>query len=95
MLEREGKMQADKIIHIMSGFIIGVLTGTAIAEKTGSYLLMLLTAFLSGIIAGVLKELYDKYVKKNTFDTADLICTILGSATSLTWLFIYVTIIRL
>ena len=57
----------DKIAHFALGYMIADL-----CEKTGFY------AVLIALLAGVSKELFDKYVKHTVFDWFDLACTVGG-----------------
>ncbi len=58
----------DKVLHFLAGFIITALIGFAISLEYG---------ILAGVMAGVLKEIYDEY-KYGGFDSKDLIATLIG-----------------
>ena len=54
----------DKIVHFALGYMIADLF-----ELTGFY------SVLIALLAGISKELYDKYYKHKVFDWFDLACT--------------------
>ena len=58
----------DKIYHLVAGFIISLIFG----------LINPVLGLILAIIAGVGKEIYDKYIKKSVIDPLDVIATVLG-----------------
>ena len=58
----------DKIYHLVSGFIIGLIFG----------LINPVLGLALAIIAGIGKEIYDKKIKKSVIDPLDVIATVLG-----------------
>jgi len=61
-------IKIDKLLHFLAGYFIA-----SIFQFTG------FLAVLIGLLAGVFKELWDKYHDKETFDLADLACTVAGA----------------
>jgi hypothetical protein len=69
----------DKIKHLIAGVVISTIAlvvallifGT---DKRGTDIAML-AAFSSAALAGLTKELYDKYIKKTFMDLGDLTMT--------------------
>lgn len=59
----------DKLLHLNAGafvyFIFSLFSGVAIC-------------FLAVVLVAILKEVFDKYIKKSTFCYMDIIYTILG-----------------
>ena len=69
----------DKILHFLAGYFIASLFGFI-----GMY------SILVALSAGILKELYDRYIKKTKFDLADLACTVSGGiAWTVIWAILY------
>ncbi len=62
---------SDKTLHFMAGFIIAGLGAFLVSN--------ILYGIILGAIAGVGKEVYDKYVKKTFFDFFDMFATIVGA----------------
>ncbi len=58
----------DKVIHFLAGYTVTAIIGFAISLEYG---------ILAGVMAGVLKEVYDEY-KYGGFDAKDLISTLIG-----------------
>lgn len=58
----------DKVLHALVGFAIAFIVSFFSQEL----------AVILGVVAGVGKELYDKYVKKTMFDFFDLFATFCG-----------------
>ncbi|MEL7600546.1 MAG: hypothetical protein AAGU18_10685 [Proteiniphilum sp.] len=61
-------MKKDKLYHIIAGLVIGF---TVAFWRPGE-------ALFAAAAAGVVKELYDKYMKKSVADPLDTIATIFG-----------------
>ncbi len=61
-------IQKDKIYHFMSGLILSFIGG--IIHPFG---------IITGFIAGIIKEFYDYYHPKHTFDIWDCIATFIGA----------------
>lgn len=67
----------DKVKHFIAGFVIcivGYFLISTLAIPVQASLIGMLLAFL----AGLLKELYDKYIKKTYFDWLDWAVTNVG-----------------
>jgi len=62
-------MRIDYIYHLLAGFIIATILNTIIPI----WIVLIFVTFI-----GVLKEIYDKFVKKTYFDWGDLGCTFAG-----------------
>jgi hypothetical protein len=60
----------DKILHLSAGFTIAIVLSFVVGPMIG---------VAAGAAAGVAKEVYDKYIKKTTFDFFDMFATIIGS----------------
>lgn len=60
-------MRTDLINHILLGFFIAT-----VFQFAGIYVILI------ALFAGLLKELYDKFIKKTMFDWKDLVCTGVG-----------------
>ena len=58
----------DKIYHLVSGFAISLIFG----------FINPVLGLILAIIAGVGKEVYDKYIKKSAIDPLDVIATVVG-----------------
>ena len=63
------KLQRDKVLHFFVGLILCLVAGVLINPATG---------LLLGVIAGVLKEIYDKY-NNGTVDVLDSLATTIGA----------------
>ena len=61
----------DKILHFLAGYAIADLA-YHLHPAFGGWII------LFAVGAGLLKELYDKYIKKSVFDYKDLVLTITG-----------------
>lgn len=61
----------DKIIHFLAGYAVADIAYQFYPAFGGWIILF-------AISAGLLKEMYDKYIKKTMFDWRDLLVTILG-----------------
>ena len=61
----------DKILHFLSGYAIADIA-YHLHPAFGGWII------LFAVVAGVAKELYDKYIKKSVFDWKDLAVTVLG-----------------
>jgi uncharacterized membrane protein len=59
----------DKLYHLIAGFAIALLIALLINPTLG---------IVTAILAGVGKEVYDKYYKKSTPDPLDALATIVG-----------------
>ena len=70
-------MGKDKLYHLIAGFVIAFIIAFWRPE----------VGLLTAIIAGIAKEVYDKYIKKSYADPVDTIATtvggILGAAASI------------
>ncbi len=74
------KKEDDKM-HLLAGMLISFITfllSSFMFTLPISYGL----SFIFGSLAGILKEVYDKYVKKTKFDSRDLLFTIIGALLS-------------
>lgn len=70
----------DKAFHVFAGILITSLTGFVLYRCFNCTALVSGTiATLTGVWAGILKELYDKYIKKTAFSVPDLLSTCWGS----------------
>lgn len=58
----------DKVYHLLAGFLIALVFGF-INPSLG---------IVTAALAGVGKEIYDKYVKKSVPDPLDALATVLG-----------------
>ena len=72
----------DKIKHLIAGVIISTIALIAAllifgTDKRGTDIAMV-AAFGSAALAGLAKELYDKYIKHTYFDLGDLTMTWIG-----------------
>ena len=67
MQRNKNMIQQDKILHFLIGFAIAT-----VLQFMGVWMLLPVLAIGAG------KELYDKYIKKTTFDVVDLVCTFAG-----------------
>lgn len=63
------KLQHDKVLHIIAGLTICLIAGVLTTPAMG---------LLLGVIAGVLKEVYDKY-NNGTVDVLDSLATTIGA----------------
>lgn len=68
------KVGIDKILHFVFGGWIACLA-------SNWYI-----AILIGLSIGLLKEFFDRYVRKSTFDVYDLLATFLGSVATAMYL---------
>ena len=68
------KLPMDKIYHFVAGFLITAIIVFTVGPEIG---------LAAGITAGILKEGYDKFIKKTKFDFFDLYATIFGSVIGL------------
>jgi len=59
----------DKICHLFAGIIIALTIGLIFTPTIG---------FGVGVLIGLVKELYDKFIKKTFFDKVDMYVTWLG-----------------
>jgi len=74
----------DKLKHFIAGTIIASIVLVACllifgTDKRGSDI-AILAAFISALVAGIGKELYDKHIRKTMFDIYDLVATWVGFA---------------
>jgi len=69
---------ADKICHIVAGFLIAALVAAAL-YFSGFHEYYAVTGLVVGILAGCVKEYLD-YFNYGKFDFFDLFATVLGSA---------------
>ena len=77
-------MPADKILHLFAGLIISISVGYSIVRLSNIDWLFF-SGPVAAIIAGCFKEyVWDKFLKKGTFETADMIVTSYGGAIGLT-----------
>ena len=63
------KLQYDKVLHIIAGLILCLIVGVLTTPAMGLVL---------GVIAGILKEIYDKY-NNGTVDVLDSLATTIGA----------------
>ena len=63
------KLQHDKVLHIIAGLILCLIVGVLTTPAMG---------LLLGVIAGVIKEIYDKY-NNGTVDVLDSLATTIGA----------------
>ena len=73
-------MRKDLLYHMIAGFVIAILV---------SIVLPVWIAFIIGCLAGLGKELYDKYIRHTFFDWKDLACTCFGSFWG-AWVFAFI-----
>lgn len=59
----------DKVYHLIAGFVIALVFG----------LINPTLGIITAILAGVFKEIYDKYYKKSFADPLDTIATTVGA----------------
>ena len=64
-------IRTDLILHFLAGYAIADFA-YHLHPAFGGWVI------LFAIVAGISKELYDKYIKKSVFDYKDLIMTIVG-----------------
>jgi len=69
-------MNKDLLYHFLAGAIIALFS---IRLNTDA---MVVCGISAATLAGTGKELYDKYIKRTTFDVADLCLTIVGGMTA-------------
>ena len=70
----------DKAYHVFAGILITVLTGFVLYRYINCMALISGTvAFLTGCVAGLVKELIDKHIRKKEFSVPDLISTAWGA----------------
>ena len=63
------KLQHDKVLHLIVGLILCLIAGVLTTPAMG---------LLLGVIAGIIKEIYDKY-NNGTVDVLDSFATTLGA----------------
>ena len=63
------KLQRDKVLHFCVGLILCLITGALTTPAMG---------LLLGVIAGIMKEIYDKY-NNGTVDVLDSLATTIGA----------------
>ena len=63
------KLQHDKVLHIIAGLILCLVVGVLTTPAMG---------LLLGVIAGIIKEIYDKY-NNGTVDVLDSLATTIGA----------------
>lgn len=63
------KLQHDKVLHFCIGLILCLVAGTLLNPAAG---------LLLGVIAGIIKEIYDKY-NNGTVDVLDSLATTVGA----------------
>ena len=63
------KLQHDKVLHFCTGLILCLIVGVLTTPAMG---------LLLGVIAGIIKEIYDKY-NNGTVDVLDSLATTLGA----------------
>jgi len=74
---------ADKIFHLFAGLGISVITGYTIV-RLSSIDWLFFTGIFAAALAGCLKEyIWDKKLKKGTFEVGDILVTIYGGAIGL------------
>jgi len=74
----------DKFLHVLLGFLISASSGYTIVRWSGIDWLFF-SGFFIAVLAGILKEyVWDKKLKKGTFEVADILYTALGGAMGLT-----------
>ncbi|HML64633.1 MAG TPA: hypothetical protein PKC55_07380 [Dysgonomonas sp.] len=69
------KVGIDNVLHFLAGGWIACIA------PTWFYALMI------GFCIGLIKELYDKYIKKSQFDLYELLSTFFGSVVTAIYLF--------
>jgi len=67
----------DKLKHFIAGFVICIIGYVVIGLFTSVIQASLAGLFLA-FLAGLLKELYDKFIKKTCFDWGDWAMTNIG-----------------
>ena len=63
------KLQHDKVLHLTVGLIVCLVAGVLTTPAMG---------LLLGVIAGIIKEVYDKY-NNGTVDVLDSLATTVGA----------------
>jgi len=79
--------ELDKQLHILAGSTISLFVTIAMLS-TSFVPYAPIVGLLLALVAGILKEVYDLYVKKTEFDKRDVLATVMGGSLSLlTYLF--------
>ena len=63
------KLQHDKVLHFCVGLILCLIAGVLTTPAVG---------LLLGVVAGIIKEIYDKY-NNGTVDVLDSLATTVGA----------------
>ena len=74
---RNKPMPKDKQLHVAAGFAVAAIFSVAFAFIGKDYWVIVGCGI--GLLAGILKELYDKFIDKEKFDIEDLGHTALGA----------------
>lgn len=68
----------DKKYHVLAGFVIYLVIALVFYRQTISFV-----PFMWIVLAAVGKEIYDKGIKRERFDTGDIRATIMGGVYSM------------
>lgn len=71
--------QYDKTLHYFAGMGISVATGEIALQIKDNNAIALSSGFIIGSCAGVVKEVYDRDVRKTHFDVNDALTTAWGA----------------
>jgi len=63
-------LERDKQLHILAGLVVFVVVGFLSSPITG---------LIAGILAGLVKEMFDRYIQDENFDIKDLLATVAGA----------------
>lgn len=68
----------DKVLHLLVGFIVFIAALSTHFFTDWSFHTIINIALSMSLLAGVLKETYDVFVKKSRFDILDMLATWAG-----------------
>lgn len=74
-------MRTDLLLHFLAGFFIATCVNMIVIHFGNPASIWIGTLVAFG--AGLLKELYDKFVKHSIFDAKDFVLTCIGGSTAL------------